>query len=720
MDASAGDQLGQSTPPVVSSLVAQPVPANVPAQQASPASPAPNLTPEPEATDQFDMAIKCTDMLHGVVSETNGGEEFIGLSCHQSQDQASSRLEDINELAAQEDLVRQEDLQYHPKVSGGSKDQEAASALVTCEPVNGKREISDFQKDLSPSEVNNTTSGDSFHKKSSTQVSTGSEDLESQVVSEAFSKECGLKRDPCQETPYRTLVQNGNDSSENSVTLSKTCVDESLQLASNLLGKLQEEHSKRLDEQEALTEPHDRSDGSDSGLGSESAEALSSNSADELCSGATSDTETFFAENQSEKNCSASEEGEILIGVSFPTSSKIFDQNTYCIDTNETVTDCDLLPVSVDQSFTSKNFNGDAAVTSGECQPPASKVLSASIKGLNSDEQSAVIEEAAVVCGSLTDSEQLCLNDSQSNVFENVSYSDLQSPNGQLNKPIDSPYLDNVKGCAGGQDQSKCSDSIRNSALLVYESTFKNEVDLTLQNQDLVDSNLDNSKVLKDLKNSSAHADVDVNFQPVQNRFVCDGLDLGTGEKNASEDSQISTSFIGPSIDLEMRSECISESEPLSDDNIPTFDDLRTPPGETDCKVSLDEAVEDDDVPLQTPTVTLAPNLADFSLKSGVQQESASTMVCQSGDSVDLGLSDQEKTEQLTAESSSCEGLASSSGTVPDLDDNALRKSTLKRPASSSCEGETQAKRKKSIVFDSVSVYYFPRTQGFTCVPSQV
>lgn len=29
-------------------------------------------------------------------------------------------------------------------------------------------------------------------------------------------------------------------------------------------------------------------------------------------------------------------------------------------------------------------------------------------------------------------------------------------------------------------------------------------------------------------------------------------------------------------------------------------------------------------------------------------------------------------------------------------------------------------KKKRNIQFDAVTVYYFPRTQGFTCVPSQV
>lgn len=50
-------------------------------------------------------------------------------------------------------------------------------------------------------------------------------------------------------------------------------------------------------------------------------------------------------------------------------------------------------------------------------------------------------------------------------------------------------------------------------------------------------------------------------------------------------------------------------------------------------------------------------------------------------------------------------------------------KSSLKRKFSQGEDadggGQPQAKKRRSITFDSVTVYYFPRAQGFTCVPSQ-
>ncbi|KAK9879520.1 hypothetical protein WA026_006588 [Henosepilachna vigintioctopunctata] len=48
-----------------------------------------------------------------------------------------------------------------------------------------------------------------------------------------------------------------------------------------------------------------------------------------------------------------------------------------------------------------------------------------------------------------------------------------------------------------------------------------------------------------------------------------------------------------------------------------------------------------------------------------------------------------------------------------------LKKSNLKRKLSDIDEVGPKTKKKRGISFDSVTVYYFPRAQGFTCVPSQ-
>lgn len=47
------------------------------------------------------------------------------------------------------------------------------------------------------------------------------------------------------------------------------------------------------------------------------------------------------------------------------------------------------------------------------------------------------------------------------------------------------------------------------------------------------------------------------------------------------------------------------------------------------------------------------------------------------------------------------------------------RQSNLKRHLPYDVQDGPQPKRKKAISFDKVTVYYFPRAQGFTCVPSQ-
>jgi hypothetical protein len=47
------------------------------------------------------------------------------------------------------------------------------------------------------------------------------------------------------------------------------------------------------------------------------------------------------------------------------------------------------------------------------------------------------------------------------------------------------------------------------------------------------------------------------------------------------------------------------------------------------------------------------------------------------------------------------------------------RRSNLKRCLPYNVQDGPRSKRKKAISFDKVTVYYFPRAQGFTCVPSQ-
>lgn len=49
----------------------------------------------------------------------------------------------------------------------------------------------------------------------------------------------------------------------------------------------------------------------------------------------------------------------------------------------------------------------------------------------------------------------------------------------------------------------------------------------------------------------------------------------------------------------------------------------------------------------------------------------------------------------------------------------ALSKSNLKRRSNSTVSDQEAKRQKKNISFGGVTVYYFPRTQGFTCVPSQ-
>ncbi|XP_071441939.1 cysteine/serine-rich nuclear protein 3 isoform X2 [Hetaerina americana] len=66
---------------------------------------------------------------------------------------------------------------------------------------------------------------------------------------------------------------------------------------------------------------------------------------------------------------------------------------------------------------------------------------------------------------------------------------------------------------------------------------------------------------------------------------------------------------------------------------------------------------------------------------------------------------------------------SSSTGVVEEVvvsEKEERRRSNLKRKQESDISGEGPApKKKKTLTFDGVTVYYFPRVQGFTCVPSQ-
>ncbi|XP_008194370.2 uncharacterized protein Axud1 isoform X1 [Tribolium castaneum] len=53
------------------------------------------------------------------------------------------------------------------------------------------------------------------------------------------------------------------------------------------------------------------------------------------------------------------------------------------------------------------------------------------------------------------------------------------------------------------------------------------------------------------------------------------------------------------------------------------------------------------------------------------------------------------------------------------LDSAQPKKSSLKRKLMAEEDGQPKCKKKRGISFDSVTVFYFPRAQGFTCIPSQ-
>lgn len=174
----------------------------------------------------------------------------------------------------------------------------------------------------------------------------------------------------------------------------------------------------------------------------------------------------------------------------------------------------------------------------------------------------------------------------------------------------------------------------------------------------------------------------------------CDGSDSGLGSELAedrpeSESCHLDNPMPGdPSSDnllhpdreslcstAEEKPGFLIETPALDDLKTPAFEEIRSPCPEFDAK--------DHSEPLTTPK----PN-PDYTPCSSFERFSASNVPTLNVNPVGFG------EKQLPA------------------------KSNLKRKASET-DSEIAAKKKRSITFDTVSVYYFPRAQGFTCVPSQ-
>lgn len=656
-----GDQVGESTSPIVSSLVS--LPARLASTSVSlPVSPSISPPQQPDAHDRA-MIIECTDMPNAIVSETNGQEEIVDPSCDQDQvcallrngcdseqaDAQATRLEElihVIEVPDQEVQSSERQQVAHELVTSGSTTESIPTHLRS---VNGNRQGNDFVEAIPNGDgaCNNSKdrSNNIEYLLTSNKVQSLG-DVNSTALVKDVENDSGKVSD-LQFSKLGTVVQNGHVCLKSDIS---SAVVEGV-ISSHLLGKLQE-NSKGAEEQETLIESHDRSDGSDSGLGSESAEILFSNSADELCSGAVQDIQ--------------------LVG-----------------------------------------DHVDAPAPS-----PRSE-----------DQESVFVNAQSLVCENLQS--------------EDIKDSSVSSSSQAVPEPDIAGNTEPVGVCGpeligvGYGEKADGSDIVDNDSLLVDEQDSCR----SLGTNDNTRFSNESSKACTELSEYSE--DTDVKFQTAVEAFACENLGLQLSEQIKYNGSEEIANCEESSVSVAMPNECIVETETLNDDNIPTFDDLRTPPGEAETKTCLED--EEDDIPLQTPTVTVAPILSDFSMKGGTstsdQEESVSNMVCQGEDSVDIGFSNaHEKTESLTVSSTedqSCvsglidEALPGTSRELPhssmsspesssDSKEIDRRRSTLKRSASSTCDGESQPKKKKSLVFDSVSVYYFPRTQGFTCVPSQV
>ncbi|KAK3908110.1 Cysteine/serine-rich nuclear protein 2 [Frankliniella fusca] len=736
MDATAGDRVEENTPPEISSTVTPPVSANEPVLQGlatllvtPPASSSSSLphTAAPKGGGEVDMTIKCSNMLDTIVSETNGGENVIGPSSESSRRDSATNDWPGTDLVRQEEKKNCDSTTEQELTLEGSQtrtDLNTADELSTTKCSSGEvRGASDNHSQLSLEQSNQVLDAVCAGNVSGVVSS-------DKIVNGELCKVTDLSA-----TTLEDVVQTKSaceESKTNASTVDKTLV------STNLLGPLQDS-SQNIEEQEALIESQDRSDGSDSGLGSESAEALSSNSADELCIGNTCDTENFCVVNNFKDSDISTDAAEIQIGNSFAVSDNKFVSNSSSADVQNLFIKSKPLSDCESRSIVSEFANGDDVLS----------ICKSSVNPHSENENVhvAITEKQSCGSGSMSECNQSLLLDGKDHQLLVKNYGAAPSTSVKLvNKsdifePSQSLYPI-LRDCVANLGQTEYPSVNSNCHMLQCETSFQSDDSVvptsanSCQNSVTPQDCISNSEISREnLKLSSPSKnlsvlteDVEADFSQRHSAFISDKLESESSYKNVNGEVAGNMNCMSTSINDTLTNDCLGGTGTLSEDNIPTFDDLRTPPGETDFKASSVEEI-DDDVPLQTPTVTLAPILSDFSLKADILgQVTMPTMVCEGGDGVDeLDFPHaQDKTESVSvpsSESTASESLAGPSRSLSVSDENTntnrRRRSTLKRPATSSCEDESKPKRKRSIVFDSVSVYYFPRTQGFTCVPSQ-
>lgn len=183
---------------------------------------------------------------------------------------------------------------------------------------------------------------------------------------------------------------------------------------------------------------------------------------------------------------------------------------------------------------------------------------------------------------------------------------------------------------------------------------------------------------------------------------------------------------------------CMSFSD-LNDDEssnpprlpMPTFDDLTKSP----CDVFIVDKMETSNSRLDLRELDQAEKEIDVEGIGGQDSIDWKHTECSKlgvnkelneEEDIDIGSMDDES--KLTLESVSflptvriSASMLNAVPNIPSTSRQCVFKSNLKRANSGGCDTDLPPtkKEKKGITFDNVCVYYFPRMQGFTCVPSQ-
>lgn len=257
-----------------------------------------------------------------------------------------------------------------------------------------------------------------------------------------------------------------------------------------------------------------------------------------------------------------------------------------------------------------------------------------------------------------------------------------------------------------GSRESKDHNNITEETKIAPTSVSNNLTVTNCQNIEETDKLVDNTNRLDVLLQSNVKNCATVLLEKE------DGEDSATESLPAQEEIEQEPHDRSDGSDSGLGSE-LAEERPLT----VTTTQLGESDSET-CFLDPETALPSSEIPLTIPSATFEV----FDTPSSSNKVNCDFQI-PSTSAVPVSFPDVQKSEEI--EQQSDVNLEKDIGAILDEAQkqnkvDMLRRSNLKRKLIlDEVDAQPETKKKRGIAFDSVTVYYFPRAQGFTCVPSQ-